>query len=68
MSAVLGNIIVIAILAVIVFFCGKSVIGSIKGELSGGGCAGCSHNCGCCGGCSSVKKSSKAGLLDNDSH
>ena len=35
MSAVMGNIIVIAILAVIVFFCAKSVIGSIKGKLSG---------------------------------
>lgn len=67
MSAVMGNIIVIAILAVIVFFCAKSVIGSIKGELSGGGCAGCSHNCGCCGGCT-AQKSSKEGLLDNNSH
>ncbi len=67
MSAVMGNIIVIAILAVIVFFCAKSVIGSIKGELSGGGCAGCSHNCGCCGGCT-PKKSSREGLLDNNSH
>ena len=61
MSAVLGNIIAIVVLAVIVFFCSKNVIGMIKGELSGGGCAGCGHDCSCCGGCGTVKKSSKEG-------
>ncbi|MBO6214880.1 MAG: FeoB-associated Cys-rich membrane protein [Lachnospiraceae bacterium] len=54
MPPILGNIIVLAILAVIVFFCGRNVIRDIKHELSGGSCASCPGACsgGGCSGCS----------------
>lgn len=46
MPPVLGNIIVICILAVVLFFCGKSVLRSIRAELKGEGtCAGCNGSC-----------------------
>ena len=51
MSPVLGHAIVILILAVIVYFCGRNVIRDIRGQLSGrGSCGGCSGNCAKCGG------------------
>lgn len=46
----MGNIIVWVIIAVIVFFSGRSVIRSIRNELNGGACAGCGSSSGCCGG------------------
>ncbi|MCR5594475.1 MAG: FeoB-associated Cys-rich membrane protein [Lachnospiraceae bacterium] len=52
MSVILGHAIVILILAVIVFFCGRSVIREIRHELNGGGCSGCGGNCsGCTASC-----------------
>ncbi len=57
MPAILGNIIAVAIILVIVYFCGKNVVEMIRGELSGKGCAGCSGGCSgsctSCSGCSS---------------
>ncbi len=50
MNAVLGHIIVIAILLVIVYFCGRNAFRSFKAELSGtGNCAGCGGSCSGCG-------------------
>ena len=50
MPPILGNIIVIAILAVVVFFAGRYCLRDIKNQLSGhGGCGSCSGNCGSCG-------------------
>ena len=51
MPPVLGHIIVIAILAIIVYFCGRNVIRGIKHELSGGGCTGCPGGCAGCSKC-----------------
>ena len=54
MNPILGNIIVIAILAVPVFFAGRYCFRDIKSSLSGGPCGGCSGDCSSCGsGCSS---------------
>ncbi|MCR5101682.1 MAG: FeoB-associated Cys-rich membrane protein [Butyrivibrio sp.] len=54
MPPIIGNIIVIAILLVVLYVCGKNVIQDIKGELTGKGCAGCSGNCsGSCSSCGS---------------
>lgn len=51
MNPVVGQIIVISVLAVIVFFCGRSMLRNIRAELRGeGSCAGCP-------GCSSCSKS-----------
>ncbi|MBQ5422103.1 MAG: FeoB-associated Cys-rich membrane protein [Clostridium sp.] len=50
MSPVLGNLIVIAILAVIIFFSGRKCIQMMKDSISGKGCSGCSG----CNGCSSA--------------
>ncbi len=56
MPPLIGNLIVIAILAVILFICGKNVVEMIKGELNGKGCSGCggscSGNCSACRSCS----------------
>ena len=62
MSPVLGNLIVIAILAVIIFFSGRKCIQMMKDSISGKGCSGCSGcssagQCSCgCASCSSGKK------------
>ncbi len=50
MPSIVGNIIAIAVLFVVLFFCGRNVVRDIRGELSGSGCAGCTGSCG--GGCS----------------
>ena len=55
MPPVLGNIIVICILAVPVFFAGRYCYRDIKGALTKGKCAGCSGNCSACGGCCSFR-------------
>ena len=50
MPSMIGNIIVIAVLAIVVFFCGRSVLRQIRAELRGEAtCAGCSGNCHGCG-------------------
>ncbi len=62
MSPVLGNLIVIAILAVIIFFSGRKCIQMMKDSISGKGCSGCSGcssvgHCSCgCASCSSREK------------
>ncbi|HAE80075.1 MAG TPA: FeoB-associated Cys-rich membrane protein [Lachnoclostridium sp.] len=62
MSPVLGNLIVIAILAVIIFFSGRKCIQMMKDSISGKGCSGrsgCSSagQCSCgCASCSSREK------------
>ena len=62
MSPVLGNLIVIAILAVIIFFSGRKCIQMMKDSISGKGCSGCSGcssagQCSCgCASCSGGKK------------
>ncbi len=62
MSPVLGNLIVIAILAVIIFFSGRKCIQMMKDSISGKGCSGCSGcssagQCSCgCASCSSREK------------
>nr|WP_325184931.1 FeoB-associated Cys-rich membrane protein [uncultured Oscillibacter sp.] len=48
MPAVLGNIIVLTVLAVAV---GLAVRSLWKSRKSGGGCSGDCGNCGSCGGC-----------------
>ena len=51
MPPVLGNLIVIAILAVVIFFAGRYCFRDIKNQLSGNGsCGSCSGNCAGCGG------------------
>ena len=62
MSPVLGNLIVIAILAVIIFFSGRKCIQMMKDSISGKGCSGCSGcssagQCSC--GCSSCSDGEK---------
>ena len=48
MNPVIGQIIVISVLAVIVFFCGRSMLRNIRAELRGeGSCAGCPGCSGC---------------------
>ncbi len=62
MSPVLGNLIVIAILAVIIFFSGRKCIQMMKDSISGKGCSGCSGcssagQCSCgCSSCSGREK------------
>ncbi len=62
MSPVLGNLIVIAILAVIIFFSGRKCIQMMKDSISGKGCSGCSGcssagQCSCgCSSCSGGEK------------
>ena len=50
MPPILGHIIVIAILAVPVYFAGRYCLRDIRGSLTGGGCGGCSGDCSSCGG------------------
>ena len=62
MSPVLGNLIVIAILAVMIFFAGRKCIRIMKDSISGRGCSGCGSagQCSCeCGGCASIPKNRK---------
>ena len=59
MSPVLGHIIVIAMLAVPVFFAGRYCFREIKGALTDGSCGGCSG--GCSGDCSSCGSSCSCG-------
>jgi hypothetical protein len=47
MPPIIGNAIVIAVLCVVIFFAGRSFITTIKKEISGKGCSGCSGNCSC---------------------
>ena len=50
MPPIVGNIIVIAVLAAVTFFCGRATLRSIRAELRGEAtCAGCSGNCHGCG-------------------
>ncbi len=64
MPGILGNIIVIAVLLVIVYFAGRRTLKDIRAELNGqgcsscgGGCSGCSGHCASCGSkCSNAKK------------
>ena len=59
MSPVLGNLIVIAILAVIIFFSGRKCIQMMKDSISGKGCSGCSSAGQCSCGCSSCSSREK---------
>ena len=46
MNPVIGQIIVIAVIAALAFVCGRVVLKDIKSELKGEGtCAGCSGSC-----------------------
>lgn len=54
MSPILGNIIVIAALAVIIFFAGRATYRELKKEVSGQGCSGCAG--GSCSSCASAPK------------
>ncbi|WP_155839515.1 FeoB-associated Cys-rich membrane protein [Butyrivibrio proteoclasticus] len=56
MSSIIGNVIVIGILAVILFFSGRHAFKIFRNELKGGGCSCCSGNCSCAS-CGSKKKS-----------
>lgn len=47
----MGNIIVWAVVAAVVFFAGRSAIRSFRNELKGGSCVGCGSSGGCCGNC-----------------
>lgn len=50
MATIIGNTVAILFVGVLVYICGKNVLGQIKS----GGCAGCSGGCnGHCSGCSS---------------
>lgn len=47
-----GNIIAIAVLAVIVFFAGRAAFKEIRNTVTGKGCSGCSGSCsGTCPSC-----------------
>ena len=68
MSPVLGHVIVIALLLLLVFFCGRVVVRDIRGSLSGkcGGCGGsyasCGGSCASCGmNCEMRRKTGSAG-------
>ena len=63
MPSVIGNIIVILILAVVVYFAGRRTIRDIRAELNGEGCSSCGGGCsGCAGHCASCgAKCPKAG-------
>ena len=54
MSPILGNIIVIALLAVAVFFAARATYRELKREISGRGCSGCDG--GSCSSCASAPK------------
>ncbi len=54
MSPIVGNIIVIAVLAVIIFFAGRATYRELKKEASGQGCSGCAG--GSCSSCASAPK------------
>lgn len=54
MSPILGNIIVIAVLAVTIFFAGRATVRELKKEVSGQGCSGCAG--GSCSSCASFRK------------
>ena len=46
MNPIIGQAIVIAVIAVLAFICGRNVLRDIKAELKGQGtCAGCSGSC-----------------------
>lgn len=64
MSPYIGYPIVIGILAVIVYFCGRAVWRDLKGSVSGEGCGGCcSSSCGndgsSCGSCYAMQEYAK---------
>ncbi|MEE3481858.1 MAG: FeoB-associated Cys-rich membrane protein [Lachnospiraceae bacterium] len=54
MSPIIGNIIVIAILAVVIFFAARATYRELKREVSGQGCSGCTG--GSCSSCASASK------------
>ena len=56
----MGNAVIILILLVIVFFCGKSVISGLKAEITGKGCSCCSGGCAGCSGCAGVSSTAPA--------
>lgn len=62
MSPVIGNLIVIAILAVIVFFSLRTCIRMMRDSLTGKGCSGCGSagQCSCgCASCGQKKKTAQ---------
>ncbi|MBQ7613895.1 MAG: FeoB-associated Cys-rich membrane protein [Butyrivibrio sp.] len=58
MASIIGNGIVIIVLAILIFFSGRSALRQFKRELNGGGCSCCS---GGCNGCSSCKTTGASG-------
>lgn len=53
----IGTILVIAILAVPVYFAARFCVRDIKRQLNGGNCSGCSGSCGSCSSnCTNVDK------------
>ena len=53
MNPILGQIIVISVLLVVVFFAGRATIREIKAELNGKPCSQCGGSCsGSCASCS----------------
>ncbi|MBR0342833.1 MAG: FeoB-associated Cys-rich membrane protein [Oscillospiraceae bacterium] len=57
MSPILGNLIVIAVLAIVVFFAARSVWRTHKS----GGCSGCGGNCSGCSGCHACEMHNTSG-------
>ncbi len=55
MPSILGNGIVLLVLLVLVYLCGKDVVSNIRDQISGKGCSGCSCGCSKCAGCSGCK-------------
>ncbi len=47
MSPIIGNAIVIVVLAIVLFFSGRKCVQIFKNELAGKGCSGCSGGCNC---------------------
>jgi hypothetical protein len=59
MAAIIGNITVIVVLGITIFFAGRSTLRQFKRELSGGGCSGCSGSCAGCSKCGTAEKKNK---------
>ena len=56
MAPIIGNAVVVIALLIVVFFAGRATVRTLKKELKGEGCSGCSGgSCSCCSKKTSVK-------------
>jgi len=69
MPSILGHIIVIAVLAVPVYFSARYCIRDIRNQLNGGGCSACGGSCsGCSGNCAGCGAHCKTGAGKTAQH